>query len=117
MKLNPDAHWSAAFYRGLDKIQFEDGRDKCTINCDDAAGFRLDTTFTHKQRKSVSSKSNPEMTTRTDYVNKYSLVLQVTSSHSSYENDTSTLCGSCKSTYFIPQGSFTACSRSCYAGE
>jgi hypothetical protein len=47
----------------LDKIQFEDGRDKCTINRDDAAGFRLDTTFTHKQHKSVSSKSNPEMTT------------------------------------------------------
>jgi hypothetical protein len=79
IKLNPDAHWSAAFYRGLDKIQFEDGRDKCTTNRDDAAGFRLDTTFTHKQHKSISSKSNPEMTTRTDYVNKYSSVLQVTS--------------------------------------
>ena len=39
IKLNPDAHWSAAFYRGLDKIQFEDGRDKCAINRDDAAGL------------------------------------------------------------------------------
>ncbi len=71
MKLNPDAHWSAAFYTGLDKIQFEEGTDKCTKNRDNAAGFRLDTTFTHKQHKSVSSKSNPEMTTRMDYVNKY----------------------------------------------
>lgn len=79
IKLNPDAHWSAAFYKGLDKIQFEDGRDKCTINRDDAAGFRLDTTFTHKQHKAVSHISHPEITTRTDYVNKYSSVLQVTS--------------------------------------
>lgn len=77
--MNPDAHWSAAFYKGLDKIQFEDGRDKCMINRDDAAGFRLDTTFTHKQHKAVSNESRQEVTTRTDYVNKYSSVLQVTS--------------------------------------
>ena len=44
IKLNPDAHWSSSFYKGLDKIQLEDGRDKCIINRDDAAGFRLDTT-------------------------------------------------------------------------
>jgi hypothetical protein len=38
--LNVDAHWSAAFCRGLDKIQLADARDKCIINRDDAAGFR-----------------------------------------------------------------------------
>lgn len=79
VRLNPDCHWSAAFYRGLDKIQLEDGRDKSIINRDDQSGFRLDTTYTHKQHKAVSSTSNPEKTTRTDYVNKYASVLQTTS--------------------------------------
>lgn len=79
IKLNPDAHWSSSFYKGLDKIQFEDGRDKCIINRDDAAGFRLDTTYTHKQYKAISDASQQEVTTRTDYVNKYASILQVTS--------------------------------------
>lgn len=79
VKLNPDAHWSSSFYKGLDKIQFEDGKDKCIINRDDAAGFRLDTTYTHKQHKAVSDANRQEVTTRTDYVNKYASVLQVTS--------------------------------------
>lgn len=79
VKLNPDCHWRAALYRGLDKIQLEDGRDKTIINRDDASGFRLDTTYTHKQHKAVSDISNPEKTTQTDYVNKYSSVLQTTS--------------------------------------
>ena len=38
-------------------------------------GF-LDTTYTHKLYKSVSLKDTPEVTTRTDYVNKYKSVLQ-----------------------------------------
>lgn len=79
VRLNPDCHWSAAFYRGLDKIQLEDGRDKTVINRDDQSGFRLDTTYTHKQHKAVSGISDPEKTTRTDYVNKYASVLQTTS--------------------------------------
>ncbi len=79
VRLNVDAHWSAAFYRGLDKIQLADGRDKCIINRDDAAGFRLDTTYTHKQRPLIADANNPEITTRTDYVNKYSSILQTTS--------------------------------------
>ena len=79
VRLNPDCHWSAAFYRGLGKIQLEDGRDKSIINRDDQSGFRLDTTYTHKQHKAVSSTSNLEKTTRTDYVNKYASVLQTTS--------------------------------------
>ena len=52
VRLNVDSHWSAAFYKGLDTIQLEDGRDKTIVNGDDAAGFRLDT-FTHKQHKSI----------------------------------------------------------------
>ena len=50
------------------------------LNRDDAAGFCLDTTYTHKQYKTMSLKDNPEVTTRTNYVNKYKSVLQ-TSMH------------------------------------
>ena len=79
VRLNVDAHWSASFYKGLDKLQLVDGRDKCIVNRDDAAGFRLDTTHTHKQHPIIADSSNPEITTRTDYVNKYSSILQTTS--------------------------------------
>ena len=81
LKLNPDAHWSS-FYKELDKIQFEDGRNKYMsyiINCDDTPGFRRNTTYTHKQHKAVSDTNCPDVTIRTDYVDKYASVLQVTS--------------------------------------
>lgn len=35
IKLNPDAHWSCAFYKGLDWIQKKDGKDgtnKCILS-------------------------------------------------------------------------------------
>ena len=57
-------------------LQLEDGRDKVVLNRDDAAGFRLDTTYTHKQHKILADTEEPELTTRTDYVNKYASVLQ-----------------------------------------
>lgn len=38
MKYNLDQHWSAAFYRGLDALQLNDGTDILNINCDDQAG-------------------------------------------------------------------------------
>ena len=80
LRFNPDAHWSCALYKGLDKIQLQDGTDKCVLNRDDASGFRLDTTFTHKQKKKVLSVSqSPEITTHTDFVNKYSSILHVSS--------------------------------------
>ena len=79
VRLNIDAHWSCAFYKYLDYIQLKDGEDKVILNRDDAAGFRLDTTYTHKQHKILAEASNPELTTRTDYVNKYASVLQTTS--------------------------------------
>ena len=79
MRLNVDAHWSAALYQGLDRIQLEDGRDKTVLNRDDASGYRLNTTYTHKQHKSISQSEKPEVTTRIDYVNKYGSIIQVTS--------------------------------------
>ena len=70
VRINVDAHWSVSFYKGLDVIQLQDGRDKCILNRDDAAGFRLDTTYTHKQHPSVADSANPEVTTCTDYIDK-----------------------------------------------
>ena len=79
IKLNPDAHWNTATYRGLDDLQLKDGMDKVILNRDDASGFRLDTTYTHKQHKGVQLIDAPDTTTRVDYVNKYTSVLQTTS--------------------------------------
>ena len=79
VKLNVDAHWSSAFYKGIDFIQLKDGKDKVLLNRDDQAGFRLDTTFTHKQGKCITLESQPSLTTRTDFVNKYPSLLQTTS--------------------------------------
>ena len=79
IKLNIDAHWSCSFYQGLDFLQLKDGRDKTILNRDDAAGFRMDSTFTHKQHKVLAEVGNPELTTRTDFLNKYTATLQTTS--------------------------------------
>lgn len=38
MKYNLDQHWSAAFHRGLDALQLNDGTDILNINRDDQAG-------------------------------------------------------------------------------
>ena len=67
--MNPDGHWNNAVYRGLDKLQRKDGLDKVVLNRDDAAGFQLDTTYTHKQHKGVQLANEPDLTTRTDFVN------------------------------------------------
>ncbi|CAB3997450.1 Hypothetical predicted protein [Paramuricea clavata] len=61
IKLNVDAHWSCSFYKTLDFLQLKDGRDKVVLNRDDASGFRLDSTFTHKQHKVLSEAGNPEL--------------------------------------------------------
>lgn len=78
VKLNVDAKWSCLMYQILDYIQLKNGLDKIVINRDDAAGFRLDSTFTHKQHSVLQNKLTPELTTRTDFVNRYSSVLQTT---------------------------------------
>lgn len=43
LKYNPDSHWSATFYKGLNSFSC---LDFCVINRDDAAGFRPDTLTT-----------------------------------------------------------------------
>ena len=79
VKMNPDSHWSNAVYKGLDEFQLKDGRDTVVLNRDYAAGFRLDTTYTHKQHKGVQLIDQPDLTTRTDFVNSYTALLQTTS--------------------------------------
>lgn len=79
LKYNPDSHWSASFYKGLNSIQLKDGQDVCNINRDDAAGFRLNTLITCKQYATPTVTGSDVLTTRTDYVNKYPSTLQVTS--------------------------------------
>ncbi|CAB3979644.1 Hypothetical predicted protein [Paramuricea clavata] len=79
IKLNVDVHWSCSFYKTLDFLQLKDGQDKVLLNRDDASGFRLDSTFTHKQHKVLSEAGNPELITRTDFLNKYAATLQTTS--------------------------------------
>ena len=79
IKFNPDAHYNTAMYRGLDHLQLKDGKYTLVLNRDDAAGFRLDTTFTHKQHASLATVDQPEQTTRSDYLNKYTSILQVSS--------------------------------------
>lgn len=54
LKYNPDAHWSAAFYRGLSSIQYQDGRNIVNLNRDDASGFRLDTKYSSSAQDSRS---------------------------------------------------------------
>ena len=59
MKLNPDAHWSSPFYKGLDIIQLKDGKNKILLNRDDQVGFGLDTTFTPAKGNVLLSKTCP----------------------------------------------------------
>ena len=92
LRYNPDSHWSAAFYRGLNSIQLRDGRDICFVNRDDAAGFRLDTLTTCKQYAQPVVKGKDTLTTRTDYVNKYPSILQTTSYNSTSTDTTPEVC-------------------------
>ena len=71
VKFNPDSHWSCCFYKGLDILQFKDGSDKMILNRDDQAGFRLDSTYTHKNHKAVCLEGKPELTSHSDYVSKH----------------------------------------------
>ena len=77
LRYNPDANWSAALYRGLNDLQLKDGRHICLINRDDASGFRLDTLTTCRQYATPAVKGDI-LTTRTDFMNKYTSTLQTT---------------------------------------
>ena len=92
LKYNPDAHWSAAFYKGLNSIQLVDCQDMCLINRDDASGFRLDTLTTCKQYATPTVRGNEILTTRTDYVNKYASTLQTTSYNFTGTRSTTEIC-------------------------
>ena len=92
LKYNPDAHWSAAFYKGLNGIQLVDGRDMCLINRDDASGFCLDTLTIFKQYGAPTVKGCDTLTTRTDYVNKYPSILQTTSYNFTATETTQEIC-------------------------
>ena len=88
VRINPDAHWSCALYRGLDYIQLKEGINKVLLNRDDQSGFRLDTTYDHKHSKTITLTNRPALTTRTDFVNDYPSVIQTTS-YLLMETDTS----------------------------
>ena len=92
IKYNPDAHWSSAFYRNLNYIQYTDGRHILNVNRDDAAGFRLDTMATHRLHRTPMVQGAESTTTYTDYVNKYKAVLQTTSYNFSRTETTPEFC-------------------------
>ena len=92
LKYNPDDHWSAALYRGLDDIQYKDGTRIMNVGRDDQAGFRLDTMTTSKQQATLCLKDNLPLTTRTDYVNQYPSVLQTTCYNFPATGTTSEIC-------------------------
>lgn len=92
LRLNPDEHWSAALYKGLNELEYVDGRNMVNINRDDATGFRLDTLTTYMQYITPVVQGQEVLTTRTDYVNKYPSVLQTTSYNFSRTNTTGEVC-------------------------
>ena len=92
IRYNPDMHWSASFYKGLQQIQYVDGRNILNINRDDATGFRLDTLTTCKQYTNPTVQGKEILTTRTDYVNKHPSVLQTTSYNFTQTSTTPEVC-------------------------
>ena len=92
LKYNPDSHWSNALYKGLNLLQYRDGRYILNINRDDAAGFRLDTMATHRLHKTPAVQSQQAVTTYTDYVNRYPSTLQTTSYNFSGTQTTQEVC-------------------------
>lgn len=82
--------WSRSLYKCLDKLQ-KDGQHILLLNCDDQAGFRLDSTYTHKSTPSLNVGS-PSLTTHTDFVGKHQSQLQTTSYNFSSTTTTSEVC-------------------------
>ena len=89
IKYNPDCKWSRSLYKVLDQLQ-RDGKHIMLLNRDDQAGFRLDSTYTHKSLPTLSVR--PTATTRTDFMNKYSAQLQVTSYNFSKTSTSAEVC-------------------------
>ena len=92
LRFNPDSHWSASFYKELNKLEYIDGRNILNVNRDDATGFRLDTLTTCKQHANPVVQGQDILTTRTDYVNKYPSIIQTTSYNFTHTNTTGEVC-------------------------
>ncbi len=92
LRYNPDAHWSAALYKALNIVQYEDGCDILNINRDDAAGFRLDTLTTCRQYATANVQDMPILRTRTDYVNMTRSLLPTTSYNFTRTKTTAEIC-------------------------
>ena len=88
---NPDHHWSCGFYRGLDILQYTDGRGKTNLNRDDCSVFRLDAMTSSQHPLPCVSGSAP-LTTKTDYTNKYPSNLQTTSYNFTGSKTTNEVC-------------------------
>ena len=89
VKFNPDKKWSRSFYKALTQLQC-DGNHILLLNRDDQAGFRLDTTYTHKTQKVLAKRNS--VTTFTDFLNKHQTLLQTTSYNFSKTNTTTDVC-------------------------
>ena len=92
LRYNPDNHWSAALYRGLNYFQYTDGNDIVNINRDDAASFHLDTLITHRLHRTPVVKGKEILTTHTDYVNRFPSILQTTSYNFTGTKTTGEIC-------------------------
>ena len=90
MKINPDRKWSRSLYKNLSQLQ-TDRKQILLLNRDDQAGFRLDSTVTHKNFPSLNS-SGQSLTTHTDFFNKYLAQLQTTSYKFTKTTTTSKVC-------------------------
>ena len=93
LRYNPDSHWSAALYRGLDVIQYTDGSDKLVLNRDDLSVFCLDSMVTHNKAGTQQIKGSPTLTMKTDYQANYPNKLQITSYNFTGTDNTGELCG------------------------
>jgi len=85
-------HWSAAFYAGLNYLQYKDGCNIVNVNRDNAAGFCLDTMATHRLHKSPVVKGHEVLITYIDYVNPYTSILQTTSYNFTATDTTAEMC-------------------------
>ena len=92
LQYNPDKHWSAALYQGLNLIEYTNGSDITNINRDDASGFRLDTLATHCKHPTPAVSGQDIQTTYTDYVNRYPSILQTTSYNFTHTKTTKEMC-------------------------
>ena len=92
LKYNPEFKWSRSLYKLLNQLQ-SDGKHILLLNRDDQAGFKLDSTYTHKSQPALSIKPTAILiTTRTDFTGKHTAQLQVTSYNFSKTTTSDEIC-------------------------